>query len=69
MTVAGRRGVFVVRIWLEGEGTAWRASVLDTATRERRYLSAPHELSAFWAAVAAELGAGTSLEGDAPAGC
>jgi hypothetical protein len=69
MTVAGRRGVFVVRIWLEGEGAAWRASVLDTATQERRYFSAPHELGAFWAAVAAELGAETPLEGNAPEGC
>lgn len=43
-------GVFVVRIWLESAGlgeSAWRASVTDTFTKEKRYFAEPAALSGF----------------------
>lgn len=46
----GQVGVFVVRVWLEptADGVApWRASVLNTVTKERRYFADPEELAAF----------------------
>lgn len=50
MAFLGPYGVFVVRVWLEpedgGEGP-WRASVLDTVTRERHYFTDPAALTAF----------------------
>lgn len=48
--ITGRVGVFVVRVWCEPEGEAqgpWRASVLDTATKERHYFTDPAALAAF----------------------
>lgn len=43
-------GVFVVRIWLESgsEGTGvWRATVTDTASKEKYYFVEPNALSDF----------------------
>jgi hypothetical protein len=56
-------GVFVVRIWLEPDGadaTAWRASVTDTTTKEKRYFTEPVALSRFLLAMRppGEAGAG-----------
>jgi hypothetical protein len=41
---------YIVRIWVEpnpGGPNVWRASVLDTASQERRYFSTPEELARF----------------------
>jgi len=45
-------GTFVVRIWLEpsAEGEdVWRASAMNTLTKERTYFSEPEALSLFLA--------------------
>ena len=50
MALSKTYGVFVVRIWHEPAGedrSVWRASALNTVTRERTYFSAEHELAAF----------------------
>lgn len=50
MTLSKQYGVFVVRIWHEPTGedaSVWRASVLNTVTKERTYFSAEHQLVAF----------------------
>ena len=50
VTITKKYGVFVVRIWGEpteaGEGP-WRASVLNTATKERTYFTSSEDLMAF----------------------
>lgn len=42
--------IYIVRVWTEpspsGPG-AWRASVLDTSSQERRYFSTPQDLARF----------------------
>lgn len=50
MTLSKQYGVFVVRIWHEPAGedrSVWRASALNTVTKERTYFAAEHELVAF----------------------
>lgn len=50
MTVSRRYGVFVVRIWHEptdaGE-EVWRASAMNTVTKERSYFATEQELVLF----------------------
>lgn len=46
----GQVGVFVVRVWREPTELAqspWRASALNTVTKERHYFASPEELVAF----------------------
>ena len=50
VTITKKYGVFVVKIWREpreGEEGPWRASVLNTATKERTYFSTAEALVAF----------------------
>jgi hypothetical protein len=50
MTLSKTYGVFVVRIWHEPAGedrSVWRASALNTVTKERTYFAAEQELIAF----------------------
>jgi len=50
MTLSRQYGVFVVRIWHEPAGEdrgVWRASALNTVTKERTYFAAEQELIAF----------------------
>ena len=50
MTLSKQYGVFVVRIWREPTGedkSVWRASALNTVTKERIYFTRAEELAAF----------------------
>ena len=50
MTLSKTYGVFVVRIWhepTEAEEGPWRASVLNTVTKERTYFTSSKALTAF----------------------
>jgi hypothetical protein len=50
MALSKQYGVFVVRIWHEPAGedeSVWRASALNTVTKERTYFAAEQELVAF----------------------
>lgn len=49
MTLRGRYGVYIVKIWRETTESenVWRASVLDTVTKERTYFATEAGLIAF----------------------
>ena len=50
MTLSKQYGVFIVRVWREPTETEegpWRASVLNTVTKERTYFTSSEELVAF----------------------
>ena len=50
MTLSRQYGVFIVRIWHEPAGedeSVWRASALNTVTKERNYFATAEELAAF----------------------
>lgn len=50
MTISKTYGVFVIRIWHEPTNTGedvWRASAMNTVTKERSYFATEQELIAF----------------------
>lgn len=49
MTLRGRYGVYVVKIWQETteSESVWRASVMNTVTKERSYFATEAGLIAF----------------------
>ena len=54
---AGQVGVFVVRVWREPTEVTvppWRASVLNTVTKERHYFADPEDLAAFLSSIGLE---------------